>query len=440
MVIDSSGNLYGTTEAGGASDDGTVFEIIHGSGAITTLASFNGANGKTPYAGVVLDGSGNLFGTTASFGANGTVFEVARGSGAITTLASLNVNLTAGVILDSSGNLYGTYTTDNLNGTYTGTVFEIVRGSGIITALASSTSLGGHGLSGLVLDRSGNLYGTTELGSNGPTLPSSSVFEVVAASKTITTLVQFQTPGPDRLASGVVVDAGGNLFGSVANAGGPGGEVFELPHGSATITTLAQFIADTPGAVTLDGYGNLYGMTAGSANAGTIFELARDLPTVNAFTVNDGAAQRSMVTSLTVRFGIPVVLGPGALTLKTQDGTPVPFNLSTIDNQSYNLTFTASQFPGGSLADGHYVLTVPASQVTGSNGQPMAADQSYLFFRLFGDYNGDGIVNSADYFQFKRAFTNPTDPGFLSIFDYNGDGVVNRDDYSQFLKRFGMKI
>ena len=92
LVEDSSGNLFGTTALGGTSNDGTVFEVAAGSGTITTLASFNGTNGGSPYAGLVEDSSGNLFGTTTLGGANndGTVFEIAAGSGTITTLASFN--------------------------------------------------------------------------------------------------------------------------------------------------------------------------------------------------------------------------------------------------------------------------------------------------------------------------------------------------------------
>ena len=90
--MDSSGNLFGTTVRGGASNDGTVFELAHGSSTITTLASFNGTDGAQPEAALIMDSSGNLFGTTATGGAanDGTVFELAHGSGTITTLASFN--------------------------------------------------------------------------------------------------------------------------------------------------------------------------------------------------------------------------------------------------------------------------------------------------------------------------------------------------------------
>ena len=64
--MDSSGNLYGTTVYGGASGDGTVFELANGSGTISTLASFNPytGNGSVPVGGLIMDSSGNLYGTT----------------------------------------------------------------------------------------------------------------------------------------------------------------------------------------------------------------------------------------------------------------------------------------------------------------------------------------------------------------------------------------
>ncbi len=94
LVEDSSDNLFGTTGDGGADGLGTVFEVAHNSNTITTLASFTGSNGELPYAGLVQDGSGNLFGTTYQGGANGdgTVFEVAHNSNTITTLASFFAN------------------------------------------------------------------------------------------------------------------------------------------------------------------------------------------------------------------------------------------------------------------------------------------------------------------------------------------------------------
>ncbi len=143
LVRDTSGNLFGTTASGGASRDGTVFELAAGSGIITTLASFNGTNGANPVASLVWDSSGNLFGTTWGGGASGdgTVFELAAGSGTITTLASFNwtngANPQAGLVQDSSGNLFGTTAHGGASGD--GTVFE-VSFTPSITSVSSSTN------------------------------------------------------------------------------------------------------------------------------------------------------------------------------------------------------------------------------------------------------------------------------------------------------------
>jgi uncharacterized repeat protein (TIGR03803 family) len=82
LIADAAGDLFGTTEMGGANGDGTVFEIAKtGEGYLSTpatLKSFNGANGANPYAGLVADAAGDLFGTTETGGANsdGTAFEL----------------------------------------------------------------------------------------------------------------------------------------------------------------------------------------------------------------------------------------------------------------------------------------------------------------------------------------------------------------------------
>ena len=92
FVVDTAGNLYGTTSAGGASGDGTIYELAAGSSTITTLASFDGTNGTIPFDGLIIDSAGNLYGTTSLGGKNndGTIFELPKGSGTIVTLASFN--------------------------------------------------------------------------------------------------------------------------------------------------------------------------------------------------------------------------------------------------------------------------------------------------------------------------------------------------------------
>ena len=83
LIADSNGDLFGTTVGGGANGDGTVFEIVKTAGGYastpTTLVSFNGTNGDMPRGSLIADSDGDLFGTTAGGGANeeGTVFEIA---------------------------------------------------------------------------------------------------------------------------------------------------------------------------------------------------------------------------------------------------------------------------------------------------------------------------------------------------------------------------
>jgi uncharacterized repeat protein (TIGR03803 family) len=279
LIMDSSGNLYGVTRAAGTNGDGTLFEIAQGSNTITTLASFNGSNGRYPSAGLFMDSIGNLYGTTSSGGASGygTVFELARGSNTITALTSFNgTGTSAGVILDPSGNLYGT-TADG--GVYNdGTIFELAKGSSTITTLASfDGSNGADPETGLVMDPSGNLYGTTVDGgvfnSNDGT-----IFELAKGSSTITTLASFNGSNGANPNTVLVMDQSGNLYG-VTNAGGAHGDgsVFELAKGSRSIMVLASFngLVGSLSGLILDSSGNLYGTTyyGGSAGLGTVFEV-----------------------------------------------------------------------------------------------------------------------------------------------------------------------
>jgi uncharacterized repeat protein (TIGR03803 family) len=304
LVMDSSGNLYGTTLGGGASNGGVVFELGHGSGTITTLASFTGTNGigANPLCAVIMDASGNLYGTTQAGGgsSDGTVFELAGGSGAITTLASFNgtngQQPLGDLSMDGSGNLYGTTHMGGASGD--GTVFKLAKSTGKITTLASFNGTNGNGpYAGLIRASGGNLYGTTSLGWGGGAF--GTVFELAHGSATITTLAFFDGPEGSQPLSALIVDAGGNLYGTAAHGGaGAYGTVFELAHGTSTITTLASFNGtdgSTPtGNLATDSGGDLYGTTSGggASNNGTVFELAAgsgSITTLVSFNGTDGA-------------------------------------------------------------------------------------------------------------------------------------------------------
>src|SRR5262249_42396638 len=161
LVLDDSGNLFGTTFGGGANGEGSIFEIAADGHTVTTLASFNGDNGSTPAPTLVRDHNGNLFGTTYS--GDGTVFELAAGRRSITTLGRFNAATTGStpasdMVLDSHGNLFGTTASGGPN--QQGGVFEIVAGSTTITPLVFFGN-GSAPYAGLTRDSQGNLFGAT---------------------------------------------------------------------------------------------------------------------------------------------------------------------------------------------------------------------------------------------------------------------------------------
>ena len=181
LVLDWRGNLYGTTFAGGVTGCGpgcgTIFKVTP-EGHETVLYSFCPGgypctDGYNPAAGLVLDWRGNLYGTTLSGGASGwgTVFKVTP-EGHETVLYSFTGGADGGVpyadlVLDRQGNLYGTTSVGGDKGCGSffgcGTVFKVTP-EGHETVLHSFTAANGDGAepyAGLVFDWRGNLYGTT---------------------------------------------------------------------------------------------------------------------------------------------------------------------------------------------------------------------------------------------------------------------------------------
>lgn len=234
LTADGKGNYYGTTNSGGASEAGTVFELSpNGNGGWneTVLYSFTGKkDGVYPFAGLVQDASGNFYGTTVSGGAKnkGTLFKVTP-AGTETVVHSFGEGdgkqPYAGLIMDAQGNLYGT---TDLGGAFGyGTVFKVTP-AGTETLLYTFTggTDGGSPFAGLLLDARGNLYGTTY---RGGLYNEGTVFEV-SASGTEGVLYSF-TGGADGASpqAGLVMDAQGNLYGTASAGGSSGaGAVFEV--------------------------------------------------------------------------------------------------------------------------------------------------------------------------------------------------------------------
>jgi uncharacterized repeat protein (TIGR03803 family) len=178
LVRDAAGNFYGTTFYGGnptcydgyRHGCGVVFRVDTG-GKETVLHRFNGSDGSNPYAGVLPDTSGNLYGTTFFGGSSrfGTLFKLTK-TGKLILLHSFSggadgANPYAGVTQDSAGNLYGVA---DEGGIGAGTVFKVDTAGKLIVLHTFSDNAGGANPVGTLLrDGAGTLYGTTVLGGTG---------------------------------------------------------------------------------------------------------------------------------------------------------------------------------------------------------------------------------------------------------------------------------
>jgi uncharacterized repeat protein (TIGR03803 family) len=169
LIADSSGNMYGTTEAGGTDGDGTVFKIATGTQALSTIASFDFTNGAAPESAVVEDSSSDFYGTTEDGGTgnDGTVFKVASGTHAISTIASFNTSVgidpIAGLLADAHGDLFGATSLDGPNNH--GTLFEIAAGTQAYSTIFSFNGTNGNFPdAALISDSKGNFYGITNSG------------------------------------------------------------------------------------------------------------------------------------------------------------------------------------------------------------------------------------------------------------------------------------
>jgi uncharacterized repeat protein (TIGR03803 family) len=300
LIRDAWGNLYGTTDQGGAFGNGSVFKVDR-AGNETVLYSFTGlADGGSPVGGLTMDARGNLYGTASAggyyspiYGENsccGVVFKLDQ-AGNETVLHAFEI--TEGSypestpILDGKGNLYGT--------TF-GSVFKLD-----LKTLTLTTLYSGAATSTLILDEAGNIYGTSSDGGefNAPTCQPygcGTVFKVDRAGNQ-TVLYNF-TGGEDGgwPIAGVIRDAAGNLYGTTYSGGTSAngcaqfcGVVFKLdPAGNETVLYSFTEAADggNPTAPLIqDAAGDLYGTTTfggdftgtcgGVIGCGTVFKLTR---------------------------------------------------------------------------------------------------------------------------------------------------------------------
>jgi uncharacterized repeat protein (TIGR03803 family) len=312
VIFGPNGTLYGTTQGSGegSSPYGTVFNLKPPATCtisfcpwkITTLYAFKGkpdCNGQTSsYGDLAFDKLGNIYGTTYSGGANGTygegcVFKLTpSATGGYTEKVIYSFGGTApgegrypfaGVIVDKDGNLYGTTSEGGRTcGTYggtCGTVYELMPSSGGYKEkqlyLFTGANDGGSPFGGVIFDSLGNLYGSTEnAGLNG----AGTAFKLTSEGNgnwSYDPLYSFSGASGNFCGpyGNLAFDGAGNLYGTTSCSPGTYGDVFKLtPGGTWTYTSLHNFSGGSDGAnpisnVTIDANGNLYGTDSEGANA-----------------------------------------------------------------------------------------------------------------------------------------------------------------------------
>lgn len=251
LIFDKLGNLYGTTIAGGSSGAGVVFELsplANGQWSESVLYAFTGlADGAAPYAGLIFDELGNLYGTTLGGGSSqcnaggcGIVFELTPSASGQWTETLLHIFTgrndgvlpAAGLIFDNIGNLYGTAQIGGAGGN--GIVFELTPGAGgHWSETIAHAFIGSDGASpeaGVTFDSAGNLYGTTQGG--GPD-DNGVVFELTPGGNGEWNESVVYSPTGDYGGrypeAGVIFDSAGRIYGTT-EAGGfeSDGVVFKL--------------------------------------------------------------------------------------------------------------------------------------------------------------------------------------------------------------------
>ena len=283
VIVDSQGNVYGTTSEGGTHGMGTVFKIS-ASGEETVLHSFKGApsDGNFPIAALVRDQAGNLYGTTTRGGsANyGTVFKV-DADGEEKLVHSFGHTKddgrypSAGLLLDCEGNLYGTTQEGGSRGF--GTVFRIDPDGNetVLHDFAGNPTDGQYPVAGLIDDKEGNFYGTTEIGG----IFNDGVVFKLSRNGEETVIFSFAGgAGGNYMLGGVVRDSAGNLYGTATYGSNEVGLVFKLDSiGKETIlfTFNGNDGAFPSAGVIRAPNGTLYGTTefGGKFGSGMIFSL-----------------------------------------------------------------------------------------------------------------------------------------------------------------------
>jgi autotransporter-associated beta strand protein len=441
-AITLTGNLLDSSQNPGSFNELTMPITLSAGVHTVTISS---SPGSTPNS----DGFGRLSesGGSASLikeGAGTLVFRSSNSYTGVTTVNAGDLILfnNSGVSIPGDLVINNAFVTELLaGGLIADTSAVTINSGGTLTLEGHFDRVGSlHVASGGILDLTGSDQGL--LHANSVLLDSGSELSM-----------QVGRPGfvpPDAIVSFGPVHLGGTLGLNVGSAD-PVGTRFTLIDNDGSDPVTGTFDGLPQGAI-MDINGHLYTIDYAGDTGNDVVLTRRANVIVTNTRINDGSAQRSRLTSLTVTFSDPVTFSitpATAFTLvRNSDGAVETFNATatvmngvtvvTLDNFSGN----ATQF--GSLADGRYTLTALASQISffgepldgngnGTAGDNFTFNDTQGLFRFFGDINGDRHVDIADFGLFSSTFNLSTgQTGFIAAFDFNNDGHIDIADFGQF--------
>jgi uncharacterized repeat protein (TIGR03803 family) len=453
LSLDASGNIYGTTLAGGVNGMGSVFEIANSASGYATspsvLYNFDGSDGQTPSSAILADSAGNLYGTTAAGGANndGTIYQLNPTSGSGTgTVSSEPVLKTLAtftgdngalpnspLVSDSAGDLFGTtlWSGSGASTITASVIYEIAKtadgyGPATITLYNFAGDPNGSPNSPLVADPSGDLFGTTSGGTVFELGKTASGYASAPA-----TLATFGSSGP----AGLIMDSSGDLIGVTRTGGANGdGSIFEIAKTAggyaSTPTTLANFDGTNgsmPADLLLDSSGDIFGVAADSNGSSIVFELAHtgqgyaSAPVTVATIANNAPSGFSEAVT-----GLSIDTSGNLFGTAVYNPAPAPMDNGPSSGMVFEIAKTASGYESTSttLATGF----VPWSGVTVDGAGNLWGTSRSGIFELPKEANGYAatptIINGVEPVQPLLADSNGNLFDVSSIGTYLSEGTV----------------
>ncbi len=381
LAAGGDGNFYGVTTGTNAASPGTIF-CVSPTGALTPIHQFSALNvsqqnsdGGYPKGALVLGGDGNLYGTTSSGGTTGggTVFRITL-TGALTTLVTFDASSITSAFSPTSALTQGTDgnfygVMKTFGASSVGSVYRVTS-AGTLTIIHSFTGGADHGYpsTALTLGTDGNFYGVTA---------SNTVYQVTPAG-VVTTIHTFVTANEGNQSSALILGPNNTFYGSTIN-GGPGGFGTAYQITTAGAVTVLYSFTDTnqlgydPNAFLLAGDGSLYGLRqyGGANNGGYFFRLPPGgaVTSLHAFTAGgSGSLGRLLHRAGGTFFGTTLKGG------STGGGTIFEY---TSGGATTTLHSFVDASEGSAPADGLVVDATGGVFVTTSQGGPMDASNAY---------------------------------------------------------------